>query len=118
MIPVIAATFLVAASPTARPAPAPAPRPTAAQIAQVKALTEKLGECHRSNAAIGAATDAPVDEIVEGTIAACEAKTVPIRRAMARVIGAERANAALAARRPVWAEAIRRIVAAERARKR
>ena len=116
MIPVLAATFLVAASPTARPAPAP--RPTAAQIAQVKALTEKLGECHRSNAAIGAATDASVDEIVEGTIAACEAKTVPIRRAMAKVIGTERADAAIAARRPVWTEAIRRIVAAERARKR
>ena len=103
---------LLAAAPAATP-----PRPTAAQKAQVKALTEKLGACHRTQAALGAATDASADEIVKATLGACQSRVVPIRAAMAKAVGGEAADTMIAAQQPRWAEAIRRIVAAERATK-
>jgi hypothetical protein len=107
--PVLAALLLAAPS-------APPARATPAQRAEVKALTEKLGTCHRTRAVAGAATRASVDEIVKAAMAACESRVIPIRNAMAKVMGAEQAAALLAAYRPHWQEAIRRNIAAERAR--
>ncbi len=107
-------TFLLA---LAAAAPAAPHRPSQAQLVQVKALTEKLGTCHRSRAAAGAATDAEVDRIVASTLAACQARVTPIRAVLVKVIGADAADATLAAKRVQWEDAIRRIVAAERAKR-
>jgi hypothetical protein len=108
----LAGLLLGAATPAA-----PAPQATPAQRAEVKALTEKLGACHRARAVAGAATKATADQIVKAAMAACETRVLPIRQAMAKVMGAEQADALLAAYRPRWQDAIRRNVAAERARR-
>jgi hypothetical protein len=110
MIPALIATGLILA---AAPAAAP-PRPTAAQKAQVKALTEKLGACHRARAAAGAETEASAEEIVSSTLAACQSRVAPIRAAMAKAIGGEAADAAIAAQKPKWEDSIRRIVSVAR----
>jgi hypothetical protein len=108
------AALTIAAAP---PAPAPRAEPTAAQRAQFQALTEKLGACHRARAVAGAATKASADQIVKAAIGACETRVTPIRAALAKLVGAEQAERMLLAQRSHWQDAIRRIVAAERAQR-
>ena len=108
-----AAFFLVAA--TAPPAGAPA-KPSPAQIARIKALTEKVGVCHHQQAAAKAATEAEIDMIVGETLSVCEPQAEALETQLSKYIGASAAKQSVSARRPAWREAIRRIVAAERAR--
>jgi hypothetical protein len=101
------ALLLVAAAPPAGP--------TAAQQAELRALGEKLGTCHRTHATAAAATKASVDRIVASTLAACEAQMKPIRSLLAEAAGADQADKMMADALPRWRDAIRRIVGAARA---
>jgi hypothetical protein len=106
------ALLLLAAAP---PPAAPQAGPTPAQQAELRALGEKLGTCHRTHAVAGAATKASVDKIVASTIAACQAQVTPIRKLLAGAVGGEQADRMIASQQPHWREAVARIVAAARA---
>lgn len=110
----IAALMLGAAAPPTGPGAA---RPSAAQQAQFRALTEKLGACHRARAVAGAATKATAAQIARTAIAACQARVAPIRAALVDLVGDEQADRMLLVQRSHWQEAIARIVAAERAQR-
>src|SRR4051812_13651820 len=106
-----ASLFLLAAAP---PAATP-PKPTEAQIARIKTLTEKVGACHRSTAGPLAATSAEVDAIVAETSLGCESQVQALQTQLSKYIGASAAEQMIRARRPLWRDGIRRIVAADRA---
>jgi hypothetical protein len=107
-----ASLFLLAAA--APPVPAPR-KPTQAQIARIKSLTEAVGGCHRLTAVPLAAGEGEVDAIVAETSLACEDRVQALQTQLSKYIGASAAEETIRARRPLWREGIRRIVAAHRA---
>jgi hypothetical protein len=107
---------LILASLVAAASPAPV-RLTPAQQAHLQALTQRLGECHRTRAKAQAATRLAADRIVADTLSACQPRVAALRAEMVRLGGAEAADASLARQRPHWEDAIRRNVAAARAQR-
>jgi hypothetical protein len=111
---VFASSFLLLLAAAAPPAGAPA-KPTEAQIARIKALTQKVGDCHRRTAVPLAAGKEEVDSIVAETSLACEDAVQALQTQLSKYIGASAAEQMIRARRPIWRDGIRRIVAGQRA---
>jgi hypothetical protein len=112
----LAFCLLAPAAPLSAQAAEPV-RLTAEQQARLQALSQRVGDCHRSRAKAQAGTKLSADRIVAATLSACQARVTALRAEMVRLGGAEAADAALQRQRPRWEDGIRRNVAAERAQR-
>jgi hypothetical protein len=96
---------------------APAQQASLAERARLQRLGAALALCHGTIVRRDAPTRATAVQIVNRALAACAGREAPIRAALMRHLGAERATQAMAAQRQHWRAGIAQIVAQARARR-
>lgn len=84
--------------------------------ARLQRLGAALAQCHGAIVRRDAPTRLPAAQIVERALAGCASGEAPIRGALMRHMGAQRAAQAMQAQRAHWRQGIGQMVAAARAR--
>ncbi|HEV2818616.1 MAG TPA: hypothetical protein VGW40_15510 [Allosphingosinicella sp.] len=96
---------------------APAQQVSPQERARLQRLGAALAQCHGGIVRRDAPTRATAAQIVQRALAGCAAREAPIRAALVRHMGAERAAQAMQAQRAHWRAGIAQMVAAARARR-
>jgi hypothetical protein len=94
---------------------APAQEVSPAERARLQRLGAALAQCHGGVVRRDAPTRLASAQIVERALAGCAAREAPIRAALMRHMGAQRAAQAMQAQRVHWRQGIAQMVARARA---
>ena len=95
---------------------APAQQASPVERARLQRMGAALAQCHGGIVRRDAPTRASAAQIVDRALAACGGREAPIRAALVRLLGPQRAAQAMQAQRQHWRQGIAQMVAQARRR--